>query len=202
MGMKWTEPRWKSYIVRSGDPLFTPEQCDDIIRLGQRAKPETAKVGTPIPGGKDGKLDKKKRITEISWIPFNEPQAGPMYNIIEQAMQRVNINHMGFDLPQLTEMAQYTHYPTGAFYDWHTDSEVNFVNQPCVRKISMTILLNDPKEFKGGNLQFMDNVKDNNNDLKRGEAVFFASFIRHRITPVTKGDRKSLVMWFGGPPLK
>ena len=38
--------------------------------------------------------------------------------------------------------------------------------------------------------------------LKQGQAAFFASFIRHRVAPVTKGVRRSLVMWFGGPPFK
>ena len=71
---------------------------------------------------------------------------------------------------------------------------------PTVRKISMTLLLSDPKDFKGGELEILGNKK--RVDLKRGHAIFFASFIRHRVKPVTKGNRKSLVMWFGGPPLK
>lgn len=206
MGIRFTEPRWKSLIVRTNTPIFTPEQCDDIIRLGQRYTPEVAKVGTENINDKKkkgGTIDKKKRITQITWIPFNDPNAMPMYSLIENAMNRVNTNHFGYDFPQLTEFAQFTHYPKGAFYDWHMDSEVHFVDEPLVRKISMTVLLNDPKEFKGGELQFLDDNKDKtNNDLKRGEAVFFASYLRHRVTPVTQGDRKSLVMWFGGPPLK
>ena len=40
------------------------------------------------------------------------------------------------------------------------------------------------------------------NDLKQGQAIFFASFLRHRVAPVKKGIRRSLVMWFGGPPFK
>ena len=39
-------------------------------------------------------------------------------------------------------------------------------------------------------------------DLKQGQAIFFASFLRHRVAPVKKGIRRSLVMWFGGPPLR
>jgi PKHD-type hydroxylase len=39
-------------------------------------------------------------------------------------------------------------------------------------------------------------------DLKQGQAIFFASFLRHRVAPVKKGVRRSLVMWFGGPPLR
>ena len=38
--------------------------------------------------------------------------------------------------------------------------------------------------------------------IKQGHAIFFASFIRHRVKPVIKGNRKSLVMWFGGTPFK
>ena len=38
--------------------------------------------------------------------------------------------------------------------------------------------------------------------IKQGHAVFFASFIRHRVKPVIRGNRKSLVMWFGGTPFK
>ncbi len=65
----------------------------------------------------------------------------------------------------------------------------------------MTLLLSDPSDFKGGELEFMDKGKKIN-DLKRGQAIFFASFLRHRVAPVKKGVRHSLVMWFGGPPLR
>ena len=44
--------------------------------------------------------------------------------------------------------------------------------------------------------------EENKVKLKQGQAVFFASFIRHRVTPVTRGNRKSLVMWFGGTSFK
>jgi len=64
----------------------------------------------------------------------------------------------------------------------------------------MTLLLSDRKDFKGGELEIIDSKKST--DLKQGYAMFFASFIRHRVTPIIKGNRKSLVMWFGGPSLK
>ena len=40
------EPRWKSYIVATNEPIFTPEQCDHIIRIGQSMPQQDAKVGT------------------------------------------------------------------------------------------------------------------------------------------------------------
>jgi PKHD-type hydroxylase len=101
---------------------------------------------------------------------------------------------------QITEPAQYTEYPAGGFYDWHMDSDVDFKHEPTVRKISMTCLLSHESEFEGGGLELMSDGKIAR--PKQGQAIFFASFIRHRVIPITKGIRKSLVMWFGGPPLK
>jgi len=115
-------------------------------------------------------------------------------------MQATNLNHFGFENMKITEPAQFTEYPKGGFYDWHMDLDINGTHEPPVRKISMTILLSDPSTFKGGNLEFME--KNKVPELKQGQAIFFASFIRHRVAPVTKGMRRSLVMWFGGTPFK
>ena len=190
------EPRWKSYMAITSQPMFTPKQCKMIIDMGHSLKPEQAKVGG---GKKDGIHDTKKRVTTISWIPFkNMPE---MYQTIESTMLRTNSNHFGFNGMELSEPAQFTEYPKGGFYDWHMDSDTNFAHEPTVRKISMTCLLSDPSTFSGGELEFMDKGKKIN-DLKQGQAIFFASFLRHRVAPVKKGVRHSLVMWFGGPPLR
>ena len=74
--------------------------------------------------------------------------------------------------------------------------------QNPIRKISMTLLLSDPSEFTGGDLLFADANQKEPVQLKQGQAIFFASFLRHKVAPVKKGVRKSLVMWFGGPPFK
>ena len=191
-----TEPKWKSYIVETTTPIFTPKQCQMIIDAGHAQKPEQARVGG---GNKKGDYDTKKRVTTISWIPFKDMPE--MYQQIENTMLRTNSNHFGFDGMRLTEPGQFTEYPKGGFYDWHMDSDTQFTHEPTVRKISMTCLLSDPSEFKGGELEFMDKGK-RPNDLKQGQAIFFASFLRHRVAPVKKGVRRSLVMWFGGPPLR
>jgi PKHD-type hydroxylase len=154
-------------------------------------------MGEPNDKKRSG-VDRKKRITQISWIPFD--LAKPMYLIIERWMLSTNANHMCFDGMTLTEPAQYTEYDKGGFYTWHTDTSTEMSDMPPIRKISMTLLLNDPKEFKGGELEIVEDAKCTH--LKRGYAVFFASFIRHRVKPILKGNRKSLVMWFGGPPLR
>ena len=192
-----TEPRWRSFIVETTTPIFTPKQCQMIIAAGRAEPRNDAGVGN-AKGIKGGVVDTKTRTSHISWIPFKKMV--DMYKDIESIMKTTNGNHFGFDGMQITEMAQYTEYPEGGFYDWHMDCDLVMKNEPPVRKISMTLILSSPDEFEGGGLEI---AKPNQIVRpKQGHAIFFASFINHRVIPVTKGLRKSLVMWFGGEPFK
>ena len=191
------EPKWKSLLANTTDPIFSPQQCQNIIDMGHQQKTENARVGQK--DQKSGAYDTKKRITTISWIPF---KALPdMYKIIERTMLQVNGNHFGYEGMQITEPGQFTEYPKGGFYDWHMDADVNCRFEPPVRKISMTILLSNQSEFEGGDLEFMTEG-NKPPQLLQGQAIFFCSLIRHRVSKIKKGVRRSLVMWFGGPPFK
>ena len=189
-----TEPKWKSLIVETTGPIFTPEQCQLIINAGRSEPVQNGQVG----GGSAGVVDTKTRTSHISWIPFNKMPE--MYSTLEQIVNKTNNNHFGFEGVKITEQAQYTEYPAGGFYDWHIDSDINGMNEPPVRKISMTCLLSHESEFEGGGLELMSDGKIAR--PKQGQAIFFASYIRHRVIPITKGVRKSLVMWFGGPSFR
>jgi hypothetical protein len=104
-----TEPRWKSLIVETTTPLFTPEQCQLIIKAGQSQPKEEGQVG----GGKGGTIDTKVRTSHISWIPFNVlPE---MYKTLEKVMLQTNGNHFGFEGMQITEPAQFTEYSSRWF---------------------------------------------------------------------------------------
>jgi len=192
-----TEPRWKSYIVETTTPIFTPKQCQIIIEAGRAEPKNNAQVGSDK-GNKGGVVNTKTRTSHISWIPFKK--MNEMYKRIDNIMKTTNGNHFGFDNMQITEPAQYTEYPEGGFYEWHVDNHINMQHEPTVRKISMTCLLSPENEFEGGDLELQDEGKVAK--IKQGHAIFFASFIRHRVKPVTRGNRKSLVMWFGGTPFK
>ena len=191
------EPQWKSLLANTTGPIFSPEQCQNIIDMGHQQKTQDALVGHKEKAA--GKHDTKKRITTISWIPFTA--LPDMYKIIERTMKQVNGNHFGYEGMQLTEYAQFTEYPKGGFYDWHMDAEINCQYEPPVRKISMTILLSPQDEFEGGDLEFMTEG-NKPPQLLQGQAIFFCSMLRHRVSKVKKGMRRSLVQWFGGPPFK
>ena len=111
--------------------MFTPEQCQMIINAGRSEPRNDASVGNKQ-GIKGGVVDTKTRTSHISWIPFSKMTE--MYKQIEKNMKQTNGNHFGFDDMQITEVAQYTEYSEGGFYDWHTDNDVNMQYEPPVRK--------------------------------------------------------------------
>ena len=100
-----TEPRWKSFIVETTTPIFTPEQCNKIIAAGRAEPRNDAQVGTDK-GTKGGTIDTKTRTSHISWIPFKKMT--DMYKDIERIMKTTNGNHFGFDGMEINELAQYT----------------------------------------------------------------------------------------------
>jgi PKHD-type hydroxylase len=70
-----------------------------------------------------------------------------------------------------------------------------------LRKISVVIQLSDPTEYEGGELQVMNGEEPYRVcNKEKGSLIMFPSFLLHRVTPVTKGCRRSLVLWISGPP--
>lgn len=103
----------------------------------------------------------------------------------------------GFDLSFPRE-ATVTRYKLGGHYTWHHD--IDWRLHPCQRKLSISIQLTDSTEYEGGDLEFRD-VATNDAQLMRekGTVIVFPSYLIHRVTPVTKGERKALVSWIEGP---
>ena len=119
--------------------------------------------------------------------------------------QKVNdVCKWNFDIKGI-EPIQFGIYSDGGKFDWHVDqsSQVYFKNG-SIRKISMTLFMNNPDEYEGGEFDlevFKPETKTRYKTfkLKKGSAIFFQSDIYHRVRPVSSGVRKSLVAWYSGP---
>jgi PKHD-type hydroxylase len=70
------------------------------------------------------------------------------------------------------------------------------------RKLSMVLQLSDPSEYDGGDLEFYVQSEPIKAEKKKGIVYVFPSWVLHRVTPVTRGTRRSLVMWIAGPKFK
>ena len=122
--------------------------------------------------------------------------------------QKVNeLCKWNFDIKGI-EPIQYTEYSDGGKYDWHTDQGSKILlKDGSIRKISMTLFMNNPDEYEGGEFDlelFHPDKKPRYETfkLKKGSAIFFQSDVWHRVRPVSSGARKSLVAWYSGPPFR
>lgn len=149
------------------------------------------------------------RKSQIKWLGFDKKFEWLYYKIYNQ-IQSSNSNYWNFKLTEFKEPFQYTEYNSSykGKYDWHIDLGSE---KASFRKISITIQLSSPKEYEGGVLQLFDVNKGEYSDNEfpvlniekgLGNVILFPSFFPHRVTPVTKGIRRSLVLWVGGVSFK
>ena len=175
------------------EPLFSEEQCDKIIDIGERLVSEDSTITDK------GSVTKDTRNSKISWIP-KAAETEWIYEWIWASVQ--NTNRWELDIRGFYENLQYTIYDSTdgtAKYDWHTDTGPNM----NYRKISLSVQLSDANEYSGGIFELeRGGMLNTPEHLKKGNAVMFPSLLRHRVLPVTSGIRRSLVVWIAGPHIK
>tara|TARA_R100001591_G_scaffold14508_2_gene20978 strand:+ start:584 stop:1216 length:633 start_codon:yes stop_codon:yes gene_type:complete len=192
--------------------------CDLLIKQGLSQNELIGKTG----GFNDKKLSKeqlqtmkRKRHSDIAWLDdswiYRE-----LHPYVEEANKLAGWNYEW----HRSESCQFTKYKLNQYYDWHNDGwnrpydRPGTLNHGKVRKISLTCQLTDGSEYEGGELEFDfrdydPNMRDEDKHIKKinqilpkGSIVVFPSFVWHRVKPVTKGVRYSLVMWSLGYPFK
>lgn len=176
---------------------FNNDEVDKIIKLSANYQSQQAEIGY----GGEGSYNPSKRRSHVKWIP-STPENIWIYTRFEQLVKQVN-NNYGFEIVG-GEPIQYTEYSESEAgeYNWHTDYSI--VNKhKYMRKISVSIFLTDKHEYVGGDFILTTYVDDLFiPEQKKGYGVVFPSWYPHRVTPVVRGLRKSLVMWVYGPHFK
>ncbi len=139
------------------------------------------------------------RKSDIKWMHPNDKSFW-VYKRISQFAIEANNELWKFNLSSIIDSIQYTvYYEGGGHYGWHIDIGSSPINH---RKISCTIQLSNPDEYEGGDFEIWTGGDFKTIERKQGCAILFPSFLMHRVTPVTKGIRRSLVLWMGGDSYK
>jgi PKHD-type hydroxylase len=176
--------------------LLPAEACDEIIATASLLPEQEARVG-----GTDGVgVDRTIRRSEIRWIEDYHEDFVEVRDFMKRKFEEANANAFGVDATFFRNI-QFTKYDANniGHYDWHEDIFWESDNV-LDRKLSMVVQLSDPDDYEGGNLEFQWYELPAEQDLrKRGTIIVFPSFLKHRVTPVTKGIRHSLVSWMEGP---
>jgi PKHD-type hydroxylase len=171
------------------DKAFSNELCNDIrVRL-QDAPLVDGTVGT-------GKVDSDIRVSKVCWLPKTSKFLD-VYSMIFGMAGKANDVFFNFNLESIDSKIQYTVYDETfkGYYDWHIDVGAHSTR----RKLSVVVQLSDPSEYEGGELQIHCG-KVISVEKDKGTVIIFPSYLLHRVTPVTKGTRRTLVVWIDGPP--
>jgi len=171
------------------DNAFTENKIEDIKHICSKLTLENSTVS----GELTPKEAKKSRNNKVAWIPIG-PENDFIYLTIANVISKINSQFYQFDLSGIGELIQYSEYHVGEHYKaWHTDNMDKIQTYSMPRKLSLTMELSKPERY----CQKVDTFSSN-----YGRMIVFPSYTLHRVKTVTKGVRKSLVVWVAGPKFK
>jgi PKHD-type hydroxylase len=174
---------------------FTPEQCQDIIARAKEIPYSDGTVGKE--GGFD--FDADTRRSKIRWIRRNSEWADLFLEIDKLVANANSIHfHVAYNYCNAFQFTEYDESYLGQYVE-HMDTFITFPGPH--RKLSLSVQLSDPPSYEGGDFEFTKcGQKPNPENIRsQGTAIIFPSLAYHKVTPVTKGIRYSLVGWYEGP---
>ena len=168
--------------------------------LQQQAR--DVKMKAQIGNGGEGVIDPNIRRSGLNWMP-NTPETKWVFDTLAHVVSSMNAQFFRFHLTGFGEHIQLTNYDgaESGMYGWHVDMGAS-TTSPC-RKLSIVLQLSDPVDYEGGVLELQPSGSNVVKMRKqRGLIVAFPSWTLHQVTPVTQGNRQSLVAWVSGPAFK
>jgi PKHD-type hydroxylase len=183
------------------DKGFSNVEIRNVLRISKLYDFKEALVQSEIDNNDGEKEENSIRTSNIKWMPPEADKTEWMYEKIMEQVLEANFNIWKFDLSSIKDAIQYTEYSgeNQGGYDWHLDVGPYPLNH---RKISITIQLSDPDDYEGGDFEIWTHSGKTIAPKQKGAVILFPSYLLHRVTPVTKGVRKSLVLWVGGATFK
>ena len=173
--------------------FLTIEELGVLNNFWQQSQKEAARVDG------EGGIAPSLRQSAVTPLHPGLAETQWFFNKISQLAGQINSERYRFELLGFYEPVQIAEYSEGDFFDWHMDFGNNASSN---RKLSISVQLSDTNEYEGGDLQFMVNTDVVNAPRSAGTAVIFPSFVQHRVSPITKGKRRSIVGWVSGNPYK
>jgi PKHD-type hydroxylase len=164
--------------------------CEQIKSLYNAEATQIGKVG-------NDHTDSNIRESAVVGFPYGTNDNEKINKYIEKYIVMANSECFGFDLNGFKEF-QIAEYREGGHYDEHFDMRMD--NRASVRKLGITVQLSDPKDYSGGEFMFSDDIGTPSQDIikQKGTVIVFPSFLYHRVMPVSRGKRYSLVGWYEG----
>jgi PKHD-type hydroxylase len=145
----------------------------------------------------DGRATAGNRIANIKsneQMAFDDPLMPEVDRIVEAALQK----HEAFKLfayPAHVHGLLMARYRPGNTYGLHVDAAL--MGQGVVRRtdLSITMFLNTPDDYDGGELELHGRTGTSRSKLPAGDALCYHTGDLHQVLPVSAGERLVIVAW-------
>jgi PKHD-type hydroxylase len=198
-----TDRKKSTYPYVFWDNAFSEEEISQLQNLEKIFSFENSKIFDKSGLNENNNI----RRSKVNFFPKNN-ETGWIFERFNNIIKSINDNFYGFELNGY-EKIQFTVYDSEdeGTYDWHMDTFLgkNANETEDTRKLTLILLLNESGiDFVGGDLLMNMGMEKNalSVPLHKGRIVAFPSFLIHKVTPVLRGMRKSLVIWVEGPKFK
>lgn len=174
--------------------FLTPEDCERLISRFDTRETETGSLVGEITAP-------DIRRTDVVWLDGEGMDEWIMRRMMDLVAE-VNRDAFDFSLGGFDEALQLTRYraETLGHYDWHSDRGGQGFSR--YRKLTVVVQLAPCESYEGGDLELNATGRSEAMPRSRGAAIVFPSYVLHRVTPVTRGIRHSLVTWVHGPAFR
>lgn len=173
------------------DPLaLTAEQCDEVLRA-------TDALGDD-PDLAMNVVDASHRAVarDRAWLIDDLDVVERVFDQVQAAVLLANKSWWRFSIDTWAGGVRGYVAPNGL--PTHVDLESG--NDRL--KLAASVLLTDPDDFDGGQVEILFGSSVVKVPRTRGTVVVFPAWLAHRVSEVTRGERRSLVLAALGPPLR
>lgn len=173
--------------------VFSPAECDRLVALARGAPAAAARLV--------GNRGSDMRRADLVWID-DLPGCDWVMERLMAAVAAANREVFAFDIEGFDESAQIARYGAErqGHFDWHSD--IGEGRLAARRKLTIVAQLSPGDAYEGGALEIRPSAQTVVADRRQGNVTLFPSYLLHRVTPVTAGERFSLTLWSHGPAFR
>jgi PKHD-type hydroxylase len=176
--------------VLTHNGVFSPQDC--VKAFANNDKDWITSVVQTSASEEEGTEKTDVRNSSNIWVSRKEENIWLFDKMLALTMAANKLFKFEVDFFEALQLAR---YQEGQFYGWHADLGPGQMGN---RKLGITVQLSEPDSYEGGDLVLDDNGRDFFAPRELGSVTVFPSFMKHKVTPVTKGTRYSLVAWASG----
>jgi predicted transcriptional regulator len=204
----------KLIYIHEEKKFLSAAECDAIIKLGSSIPTEEPQKLPDVEWidrtGRES-AESAPRQGERTYI-YADDDSDVVKNLwkkVKTFIYSMNDKIWEFNIDEMFYRAEYCDYQTGDFFAKHLDDAGGDWVHNKFPVFGCSIILNDRKEWEGGDLAFppaeyivgrdgevmKHEYEGYVTDQRRGSLYLYPTAFWHEVTPITSGSRKCLVLW-------